>query len=98
VLKALWLTTASSRPEQFEFLQERPLGDNGYEHTAKTMEFVENVQGNTLLGTVGFVFPAHDQRDLDEPEGRSGPSISSSGTSSAQRKPGATAQRIHRRP
>ena len=40
-------------PVLFEFL--RPLGDQGYQLTAKIMEFVENVQG-TLLGTVGFVF------------------------------------------
>jgi membrane protein len=40
-------------PVLFEFL--RPLGAQGYELTAKIMEFVENVQG-TLLGTIGFVF------------------------------------------
>ncbi len=40
-------------PVLFEFL--RPLGDQGYQLTAKIMEFVENVQG-TLLGTIGFVF------------------------------------------
>jgi membrane protein len=40
-------------PILFEFL--RPLGEQGYELTARIMDFVENVQG-TLLGTVGFVF------------------------------------------
>jgi len=40
-------------PVLFEFL--RPLGHQGYELTAKIMQFVENVQG-TLLGTIGFVF------------------------------------------
>jgi membrane protein len=40
-------------PVLYEFL--RPLGKQGYELTAKIMQFVENVQG-TLLGTIGFVF------------------------------------------
>ncbi len=40
-------------PVLYEFL--RPLGKQGFELTAKIMQFVENVQG-TLLGTIGFVF------------------------------------------
>jgi len=40
-------------PVLYEFL--RPLGRQGYELTARVMQFVENVQG-TLLGTIGFVF------------------------------------------
>ncbi len=40
-------------PVLYEFL--RPLGEQGFELTAKIMQFVENVQG-TLLGTIGFVF------------------------------------------
>jgi len=40
-------------PVLFEFL--RPLGEKGYELTAKIMQFVENAQ-TTVLGTVGFIF------------------------------------------
>ena len=40
-------------PVLYEFL--RPLGKQGFDLTAKIMQFVENVQG-TLLGTIGFVF------------------------------------------
>ena len=40
-------------PVLYEFL--RPLGKQGFELTARIMQFVQNVQG-TLLGTIGFAF------------------------------------------
>jgi len=48
-------------PVLYEFL--RPLGRQGYELTARIMQFVENVQG-TLLGTIGFVFLLYTVVDM----------------------------------